>query len=191
MRSWPVGRRVTSGWKTCPRATPGAARSDRPFCFIAGGQRRSLPAYNEGAKDPVVEPGASGLLEEIRADVLPHDLDPRASPRKCGRDSPRRSACCRWRAAARPKMYGLKNSKSDWSAYSQTIALGARIDLDHAREGRRMVDAVGAVVEDQDVAVGQRARDRAAAPAAGGPSRQMMLPVAPVDHHHGRRCCES
>src|SRR3954454_15159540 len=28
----------------------------------------------KGAEDPIVEPGASGLLEEVRADIFPHDF---------------------------------------------------------------------------------------------------------------------
>src|SRR5215472_4189316 len=113
MRSWPVGRRVTSGWKTCPRTTPGAARSDRPFLFHARrAASTSSGVYRNARKTPVVEPSPSRLPEEVRADVLPDDL---ALARDL--ENPSVTAFADQRVAVgeplRARNVRLKNSKSD------------------------------------------------------------------------------
>ena len=140
---------------------------DRPFLSRPAGSVDLFRRITEGAKDPVVEPGPSGFLEEMRADIFPHDV---ALARHL--EDAAVTAFADQRVAVgeplRTRDVRAEELEERLVGILPDDRVGARINLDHAREGRGMVDAVGAVVEDQDVAVGQRARVVLSGPAAGG-----------------------
>src|SRR6266446_4940442 len=52
LRSWPVGRRVTSGWENVPSHHTRGGPIGPPLFFTHGGQRRSLPVYDERRERP-------------------------------------------------------------------------------------------------------------------------------------------
>src|SRR5688572_17673654 len=168
MVSWGVAPAGTAAaMSTTPRSVNRPGRMSAPAedwnstSFMASsGPARALDLVGgvaEGAEDPVVEPGPAGLREEVRVHVLPDDL-------AGGRDleDPAVAALADQRVAVGQAL-GARDVRAEEVEERLVVVLPddrarARVDLDHARVGRRVIAAVRAVVEDQDVAVGQGTR---------------------------------
>ena len=107
------------------------------------------------AEDPVVEPGPARLHEEVRAHVLPHHL-----AIGCDLEDPSVAPLADERVAVGQAL-SARDVRAEEIEERLVVVLphdlaGARIDLDHPRVGRGMIPAMRAVVEDEEVAVGQR-----------------------------------
>src|ERR1700724_2286869 len=111
----------------------------------------------EGAEHPIVETDPARLLEKVRADIFPYDL-----AFLCHFEDAAVTALADQRVAVdealRPGDVRAEEFEDRLVGVSPHDLAGARIDLDDSREGDRAVMAMGAVVEDQDVAVRQGPR---------------------------------
>src|SRR5205807_7187531 len=102
----------------------------------------------------VVEPNPAGLLAEVRADIFPHHL----TDRRHLEDAAVAALADQRIAVAEALRAGdvrAEEFEDRLIGVSPHDLAGARIDLDDAGEGHRVVAAMRAVVEDQDVAVRQ------------------------------------
>src|SRR5262252_8706314 len=124
---------------------------------LSAGGGDLLRGVAEGAEDPVVEAGSRGLVEEVRAHEFPHDL---ADARHL-EDASVAALADERVAVGEPlgaRDIGAEEFEQRLVGVLPDDRARAWVDLDDARERGRVVAPVGAVVEDQQVAVVQRAR---------------------------------
>src|SRR2546422_6799838 len=187
---------------TTPRSvsTPGAISAPAVWnstsfmvaSLSASGPARALDLLRrvaERAEDPVVEPGPARFMEEVRVHELPHDLAVGGYLEQAP------VAALADQRVAVGQTLGARDVRAEEVEERLVVVLPhdrarARVHLDHARVGRRVIAAVGPVVEDQEIAVGQRPRvvllgQRRTA------ERPPDVARAAIDDDHGRDVAEA
>src|SRR5262247_4301007 len=152
-----VSRPGRAGWPGCSKSTSLTAVSARAQ---RSGAARALDLFRsvaERAEHPVVQPRLAGLVDEVRAHELPHHLAAGGylEDASVAAFADQRVAIGQ---ALRARDVGAEEVEERLVAILPHDRARARVYLDHARVRRGMIAAVGPIVEDQEIAAGQRAR---------------------------------
>src|SRR5262245_26927921 len=148
-----LGSRVDSGPSTVSgQAVPGRNKSLR-----SAGPSDLVLRVAERAEDPVVETRPARFYGEVRVDVLPDHF-----PLVRHLENPAVAPLADQRVAVGQPLgardVGTPEIEQRLVAILPHDRARPRVDLDHPRVRRGMIDSMGPVVEDQQVAVGQRTR---------------------------------
>src|SRR5215468_2059620 len=178
-----VSRPGWAGWPGCSKSTSltvASARAPRSGAARALDLFRRVP---ERAEHPIVQPRPAGLVDEVRAYELPHHLAAggHLEDASVAALADQRVAVGQ---ALRARDIGAEEVEERLVVIFPHDRARARVHLDHARVRRGMIAAVGPIVEDQEIAAGQRARvvllrQRRAA------KRPRDRASAPIDDGHG------
>src|SRR5262244_31989 len=152
-----VSRPGWAGWPGCSKSTSLTVASARAPRSGAARALELLRRVAERAEHPVVQSRPAGLVHEMRAHELPHHL---AAGRHLEDASVAALADQRVAVgqALRARDVGAEEVEERLVAIFPYDRARARIYLDHARIRRGMVTAVRPIVEDQEIAAGQRSR---------------------------------
>src|SRR5262249_22262045 len=152
-----VSRPGWAGWPGCSKSTSLTVASARAPRSGAARALDLLRRVAERAEHPVVQPRPAGLGDEVRTHELPHHLAAGAHLE----DAPVAAL-----ADQRVAIGQALRARAVWAGEGEEPVVvifphdraRARVYLDHARVRRGMITAVGPIVEDQEIAAGQRAR---------------------------------
>src|SRR5215470_174826 len=179
-----VSRPGRAGWPGCSKSTSLTVASARAPRSGAARALDLLGRVAERAEHPVVQSRPAGLVDEMRAHELPHHLAAGGHLEDASVAAPADQRVAVGQAL-RARDVGAEEVEERLVVIFPHDRARAWIYLDHARVRRRMITAVGPIVEDQEIAAGERARvvllgQRRAA------ERPRDRAGAPFDDGHGR-----